>query len=313
MKQVQETIRMIAPRDCSELIQGESGTGKELVAREIHRQSDRHQAPFIPVNCAAVPGTLFESILFGHEKGSFSGADKQHRGYVERAHSGVLFIDDVDDFPLELQVKLLRTIQEREVERLGGTRPVPVDIRIICATKVDLLELVNRQQFREDLYYRLNVVPLVLPPLRSRREDIPVLTNHFLHKYGAGEPLRSRMADLLPQLMAYHWPGNVRELENIIQRLIALPHLDDLGLASERPGATGVSPHAADQHAKQNMISTGQHIAPYRKYAEQADIAIIRKALQEAGGNISIAARKLQLPRSTLRSKMFKYGIDPSG
>ncbi len=313
MKQVQDTIRMIAPRDCTVLIQGESGTGKELAAREIHRQSERTDAPFVPVNCAAVPAPLFESILFGHEKGSFSGADKRHHGYVERAHRGTLFIDDIDDFPLELQAKLLRTIQEREVERLGASQPVSVDIRIICATKVDLMELVNQQRFREDLYYRLNVVPVILPPLRSRREDIPVLANHFLQKYDADEIVKSRMSEIAPKLLSYHWPGNVRELENVVQRLIALPHLNDLRLVPQIPPGMQHTEPGNGQQAEPDMESDTANASPYRQFARQADIAIIQKALQEAGGNISIAARKLQLPRSTLRSKMFKYGIEPKG
>ncbi len=179
MRKLLETIKVVAKNDYTVLIQGESGTGKEMVARALHEYSPRREKPFVPINCAVIPESLLESELFGHEKGAFSGAIKRHIGYFERAHQGTLFIDDIDDFPLNLQVKLLRVLQEREFYRVGGSESIPVDVRIVCATKIDLQEKVRQNLFREDLYYRLNIIPLKIPPLRERKEDILPLVEHF--------------------------------------------------------------------------------------------------------------------------------------
>ncbi len=300
MRALQETIRVVAERDCTVLIDGESGTGKELVARGLHRQSPRRAGPFVPVNCAVIPETLLESELFGHEKGAFSGAVARHLGYFERANGGTLFIDDIDDLPLQMQVKLLRTLQERELQRVGGDTPVQVDVRIICATKRHLQELVSEGRFREDLYYRLNIVLIHVPPLRERKEDIPLLVDHFLAKHSAPKAARSRAPLHMATLLAYHWPGNVRELENAVQRLAALPDLEDLelqGRSSSQPPPLPAPPRDGDGSLR------------YEAYLEKVDRELIAWALARADNNVSAAAKLLQLPRTTLRSKIEKYGI----
>ncbi len=301
MRRLQETLRVVATRDTTVLIEGESGTGKEMVARELHRLSDRRDGPFVPVNCAAIPETLLESELFGHERGAFTGASGRHAGYFERADGGTIFLDDIDDVPMALQVKLLRVLQEREFLRVGGRVPVRVAIRVVCATKVRLLDLVRQGRFREDLYYRLAIVPIRVPPLRERREDIPVLLEHFFSRYGAGAKARSRLAALLPALLAHPWPGNVRELENVAQRIIALPEIEHLDLEE----AAAPSPRVA----LPPLPSGRDEKVPYRGVMEAADRQLIQWALERAEGRISAAAELLDLPRSTLRSKIEKYGL----
>mgnify|MGYP003460338438 FL=1 len=217
-----DMIKIVAPQDHTILIQGESGTGKELCARTIHNFSLRKDKEFIAINCAVIPETLIESELFGHEKGAFTGAVKKHIGYFEKANGGTLLLDDIDDLPLAMQVKLLRVLQEKEISRVGSTENIPIDVRIVCATKVDLKERVNQKLFREDLYYRLNIIPIVLPPLRERKEDIPELLIHFLKKHGAEEKVQYVDDNIYSILNKYDWPGNVRELENMIERIIAL-------------------------------------------------------------------------------------------
>ncbi len=300
-RQLAEMIRTVAPRHHTVLLEGESGTGKEVVARNLHQLSPRCEQPFVAVNCAAIPESLLESELFGHEKGAFSGALKRHPGYFERADGGTIFIDDVDDLPLPPQVRLLRVLQERRFSRVGGTSEIAVDIRVICSTKVDLWQHVTAGRFREDLFFRLNIVPIKLPPLRETRADIPLLAEHFLTLHEAGDAARRRVPELLDQLMAHDWPGNIRELENVVQRIIALPEVADLGLSPARarpPAAAGPEPpdRAGDY-------------PPYLQYIERKDREIIEWALREAGSNISQAAELLRIPRSTLRSKMLKYGI----
>lgn len=228
MAEVNKVILRIAAMPSSVLIQGESGTGKEVIARRIHGFSltpdDTMHRPFITVNVASIPDNLLESILFGHERGSFTGAIKQHRGKFELANGGTLFLDEISELKLELQAKLLRAIQEREIERVGGEHPIPVDVRIIAATNKDLLDLVGKGRFREDLYYRLNVIPMQLPPLRERLEDIPEFVNLFIKKYAGklGNKVSSVTKGVLDCFQAYSWPGNIRELENVIERLVAL-------------------------------------------------------------------------------------------
>ncbi len=300
MRRLQQTLRVVGARDTTVLVEGESGTGKELVARALHRLSERADGPFVPVNCAAIPETLLESELFGHEKGSFSGAASRHEGYFERANRGTIFIDDVDDFPMPLQVKLLRVLQEREFLRVGGRTPVRVDIRVVCATKVRLAELVRQGRFREDLYYRLAIVPLRVPPLRERKEDIPALLDHFFARYGAGAKARARLAALLPSLLEHGWPGNVRELENVAQRIIALPEIERLDFDDvARVSAPALPPVIAPSDGK----------IAYRDVMETADRQLIQWALDRAGGHVTAAAELLDLPRSTLRSKIEKYGL----
>ncbi len=297
MRKLNETIKLVAQREYSILIEGKSGTGKELVARSVHLQSSRRDKPFIAINCAAIPETLLESELFGHEKGSFSGAVKQHRGYFERANNGTLFVDDIDDFPMFLQVKLLRVLQEHEFQRVGGSETIKLNIRIISATKVDLLKLVQAKNFREDLYYRLNIIPIQLAPLAERKEDIPKLVEHFLEKHGAGEQKMKFTTNVYESLMQYDWPGNVRELENIVERLIALPALDVLQLLKPRQ-------EFIEEPPEKKPTSFDNY--NFEEYIKNKEREIISWALQKTTNNISTAAKLLGLPRSTLRSKMEK-------
>lgn len=300
MRKLAETIKAVAKRDYSILIEGQSGTGKEMVARTLHKQSKRAKEAFVAVNCAAIPETLLESELFGHEKGAFSGAHKQHRGYFERANNGTLFIDDIDDFPLTLQVKLLRVLQEKECIRVGGSHAIQLNIRIICATKVDLLEQVKKNLFREDLYYRLNIIPIKLAPLAERKEDIPALVEHFLEKHGAGDQATKFSTEVYNKLIKYNWPGNVRELENVVERLIALPALDVLNLLE--PASV-----KEESSAKTAPLLDSYQNESYASFMRKKEEEIIRWALKQAGDNISKAAKILSLPRSTLRSKLEKW------
>lgn len=305
MKNLMKTIEIVAVQDYSILIHGESGTGKEMIAKELHQKGDRRDNPFIAVNCAAVPENLIESLFFGHEKGAFTGADKRHIGYFERANKGTIFIDEIDDFPLELQVKLLRVIQEREVERVGGTSTIKVDIRIICATKVNLKQMVEEKKFRDDLYYRLNVIPLFIPPLRDRKEDIPLLIEHFLNKYNANETTRLRIPSLLGQLLKHEWTGNVRELENVVQRIIALPNLEDLGFIQKQITQTETQNKTVDE--TEIEFSKTKGLKEYLTFQEKKTIIW---ALNSCNNNISSAAKLLKVPRSTLSSKIEKLGLD---
>ncbi len=298
MTRLKETISTIAPGDYSVLIQGASGTGKELVARAIHQRSNRQDKPLVAINCAAIPETLLESELFGYRKGAFTGADRDHDGYFKRAHGGTLFIDDIDDLPLAVQVKLLRVIQEGEIEPVGGRGTVRVDFRLICATKVNLQDLVVEKKFREDLFYRLNVIPLHLPTLSQRKEDIPALVDHFSKKLVGNRPLELS-ADQFAALMSHHWPGNVRELQNVVERMTALPNIPvkDLfdGPLARQSNSTGSSENPDPAT-----------FSGYRQFMQACEDKIVQWALRQADGNISTAARILDLPRSTLRSKLEK-------
>jgi DNA-binding NtrC family response regulator len=305
IRRLRETIRVVAPRNCTVLVHGESGTGKELVARALHLHSPRRERPFVAFNCAAIPETLLESELFGHERGAFSGAVSRHIGYFERANHGTVFMDDVDDFPFPLQVKLLRLLQERELTRVGGQKTFAVDIRVICATKADLWELVQQNRFRSDLYFRLNIVPVRVPPLRERKEDLLPLADHFLRKYGADETVKARLTELTGEMMRYDWAGNVRELENVVQRIIALPEGEQFDFGWQR------DPECAP--GRLTPSSKPRTTLPYQETMERTDREIIRLALQRSAFNISRAAKMLDIPRSTLRSKLEKYGIAAEG
>ncbi len=300
MQRLVKTLRSVAATDHTVQIEGESGTGKELVAHFLHQNSERSKGPFVAVNCAVLPESLLESELFGHEKGAFTGAHKRHLGYIERAHDGTLFIDDIDDLPMRLQVKLLRVLQEREIQPVGSQETVPVNFRVICATKANLLQMVRENTFREDLYFRFNIIALTLPPLRERREDIPLLIDHFIAKHNRGD----RPADITPEqlqkMMVYDWPGNVRELENTVQRLLALPQEMDYMPA----GSTEGQIRAKKAAPKQAEAPAGYD--SYDSYILAKEREIITWAMRECGRNVSAAARRLKIPRSTLQSKLEK-------
>ncbi len=304
MVRLYELISQVAQTPATVLIGAESGTGKELVARAIHRQSPRRDQPFVAVNLAAIPDTLVESELFGHEKGAFTGAHSRKLGKFELAHGGTIFLDEVGTMRVDLQAKLLRVLQEREIERLGGARPLPVDVRVIAATNVDLRQAVRARTFREDLFYRLNVVPLTIPPLRARKDDIPGLVEHFLRKYSRElkKDVRGISRGALPALMAYDWPGNVRELENIIERSVALAtrpvvRLDDLPV--------DLAIHEVGQRAG----DMGNDPLPLREARDRFEQAYFLRALERENWNQSRAARSLGIHRNTLIARMTAWGI----
>jgi len=303
MSQLMRTVDKVAQTDATVLIRGESGTGKELVARAIHERSERAAKPFVALSCAAIPGDLLESTLFGHERGAFTGAVKSSQGKFVAANGGTLFLDEVGEMPLELQAKLLRALQEGEIEPVGGD-PVEVDVRILAATHRDLDAEVQAGRFREDLFWRLNVVPIQLPPLRERPEDIPVLVRFFLRKHGRGAAISvSREVD--EALLSYDWPGNVRELENVVQRMIALREGDQLGLP-DLP-----DPHRPSVNSAPHSTSSG---LPFELPEEGLDLRdlerrVIVATLEKHHGNQSAAARYLKIPRHVLMYRLEKYGI----
>jgi formate hydrogenlyase transcriptional activator len=296
-QEVLRNIRVVAPTGATVLVQGETGTGKELIAQALHELSDRSKQPFVKVNCAAIPATLLESELFGHEKGSFTGAFAQKIGKFEMAHKGTLFLDEIGEMPLELQPKLLRAIQEQELERVGGNRTIRVDIRIIAATNRNLKQMVEEGRFRSDLYYRLHVFPLNVPPLRERREDIPVLTRYFVQKHAQrmGRNIETIAASTLETLTRYDWPGNVRELQNVLERAVILTHGSSL------------------QVGMSELVAKADTL--YRRTSEVSQASErerILKALEEANGQVggpNGAAARLGLKRTTLQNRMRKYMI----
>ena len=302
VKSFLDMIKMVAPQDHTILIQGESGTGKELCARTIHNFSLRRDKEFIAINCAVIPEALIESELFGYEKGAFTGAVKRHIGYFEKANGGTLLLDDIDDLPLAIQVKLLRVLQEKEISRVGSTENIPIDVRIVCATKVDLKERVNQKLFREDLYYRLNIIPIVLPPLRERKEDIPELLIHFFKKHGAEEKVQYLNDNIYSILNKYDWPGNVRELENITERIIALS-------PNQHLNTTILDPLLIGTNKEKKFDNPLEEYDGFDKFILSKEKEIINWALVKSGNNVSGAAKLLKIPRTTLRSKMDKLSM----
>jgi two-component system, NtrC family, response regulator HydG len=302
MKALLETLAMVAPSDAAVLIMGESGTGKEVVANAIHHNSPRAGEPFIKVSCAALPETLLESELFGHEKGAFTGAVARREGRFQLAHRGTIFLDEVGEMSPAIQTKLLRVLQEKEFEPLGGTRTIKVDIRVIAATNRDLVKEVKEGRYREDLYYRLNVVPLTLPPLRERREDIPLLTDHFLAHYREKnrKPLRSISGKALDLLVRYDWPGNIRELENCIERAVILSR-DEVLVPADLPPQIRMLSREEGKEAL--AIPAGMSL-------DEVERALIVKTLDETGGNRTRAAEILGINRRTLQNKLKQYGIN---
>ena len=294
---VLDDVAVVAGADCSVLVQGETGTGKEVIAHAIHDSSPRHRGPFVGLNCAAIPGALLESELFGHEKGAFTGAIAQTIGRFQAAHGGTLFLDEIGDLPLELQPKLLRVLQEQQYERLGSTRTLRADVRVIAATNQDLSRKVEEKSFRADLYYRLSVFPISLPPLRARKDDIPSLVEHFVRKFShrMGKSIRQVPDSVMKILASYHWPGNIRELQNFIERSV---------LVTQGPI---LSPRISElNHLMHVTVS-----APSQTLsdAERAHIVEILKEANWVVGGRNGAAARLGLPRTTLISRMQKLGI----
>jgi len=307
MREIFRIVRKVAPTPSSVLIEGESGTGKELVARAIHQHSPRNDGPFIKVNCGALTDTLLESELFGHEKGAFTGAVKRHLGRFELANGGTLFLDEIGDVSPAMQTKLLRVLQEREFERVGGESTVRVDTRLIAATNKNLKQEVAECRFREDLYYRLHVVPISLPPLRQRREDIPLLVQHFITELGPRTNARVTAIDntALGRLMAYGWPGNVRELENALEQALVFAE------------GTTIGPDALPQHLRDPAVGDTLTVTdPTRtlpEILEDLERQLIVKAFKEADGVKTETARKLGIKTSALYYKLDKYGISQPG
>jgi formate hydrogenlyase transcriptional activator len=298
MQSVFRSIEMVAGTDSTVLLLGETGTGKELIARAIHDRSARRHAVMVTVNCGALPAGLVESELFGHEKGAFTGATQQKKGRFELAHNGTIFLDEVGELPLDAQVKLLRVLQEQELQRVGSTRPLKVNVRVIAATNRDLAHAVQRGAFRADLYYRLNVFPIHVPPLRERKEDVPLLAHHFVHEFARrmGRPMPRIIPRALERLIAYHWPGNVRELANVLERAVILC-----------PGGVLQDSHLG------SLAQAGPATEPFPTL-DQAERRHILEALERTGGVLAGpqgAAQLLGINRSTLWSRMRKLGVQP--
>ncbi|MFQ5848173.1 MAG: sigma-54-dependent transcriptional regulator [Candidatus Methylomirabilales bacterium] len=297
MQEVLSMVRRVAPSDATVLIRGESGTGKELIAKAIHYASPRAPGPLVRVNCAALPESLMESELFGHEKGAFTGAVAARKGRFELADGGSLFLDEIGDLPPHLQVKLLRVLQEREIERVGSSRPIAVNVRVLAATHRDLEALIHDGRFREDLFYRINVVTISVPPLEERREDLPPLIDHFLRTFATknGKTIRGLTREAREALLRYDYPGNVRELENMIERAVVLTRdevidLSDLPLSLPEPG----------EHGEEGGLTAA---------VEGLERRMIRDALAKAGGTQTRAAELLGISERVLRYKLKKYGL----
>lgn len=304
MQEVLATVERVAPTNSTVLLGGESGVGKDLIARAIHEKSRRASGPFIKINSTAIPENLLESELFGYEKGAFTGAAASKPGKFELADKGTLFLDEIGDVPASIQVKLLRVLQEREFERLGGTKTIKVDVRLIAATNRDLRAALEEGTFREDLYYRLNVVPIDIAPLRERKDDIPDLARLFVSRFcgDSNKPIEEISADAMQILVSYYWPGNVRELQNIMERACAL--------------AKGPVLEAGDIHIDSRPARAGNgtnHFLPEGMTLEQWEDEMIREALKRANGNKSQAARLLGLSRNALRYRLSKIGIADEG
>jgi formate hydrogenlyase transcriptional activator len=296
LHQVLQLVDLVAASDSTVLLLGETGTGKELIAKAIHERSQRQKQAFVTLNCAAIPGSLFESELFGHERGAFTGANMQRPGRLELADRGTLFLDEVGDMPVELQPKLLRTLQEHTYERLGSARTKSVDVRLVAATNCDLEQMMEEKKFRRDLYYRLNVFPIRIPPLRERREDIPLLVRHFTQKYARemGKHIDTISESTMQKLQRWSWPGNIRELENLIERSVILTTNNVLAVTLP----TKMS----------EAIDAASVVGDFEEHER------IMRILQETKGRISGpngAALRLGVKRSTLLDRMRKFGINP--
>jgi DNA-binding NtrC family response regulator len=303
MREIFETVKRVAPTRATVLLCGESGVGKDMIARAIHQDSPRRDKPFVKINCTAIPENLMESELFGYEKGAFTGANTAKPGKFEQADTGTVFLDEIGDVPLGIQVKLLRVLQEREFERLGSNKTRQIDVRVLAATNVDLRTALEQGTFREDLYYRLNVMPILIPPLRERPEDVPALAETFLRKFAAemGSAVESISDEAMRKLQQYAWPGNVRELQNVIERALVLCSGRTLEAGDIRlESASRIKPPAALADA---FLPEGQTL-------EEHEQTLIREALKRANGNKSQAARLLGLTRNALRYRLSQMGLE---
>jgi two-component system response regulator AtoC len=304
MLNIFEVIKKVAPYKSTILITGESGTGKELIARALHYNSDRSQYPFIPINCGAIPENLLESELFGHVKGAFTDAIRTKKGLFEEADGGTLFLDEIGELPTQLQVKLLRVLQDGEIRKVGESKSIQIDVRIITATVKDLIKEVNEGRFREDLFYRLNVLPIHIPPLRERKEDIPLLIHHFINKYSnsMNKNIAGITSKALDSLMNYKWYGNVRELENTIERAIVLTDQENIELEN--------LPFEIQNFKEQSQIAPlAEEDYSIKKASKILEMNLIKKALNKTKGNHTHAARLLELSHRALLYKIKEYGI----
>ncbi|HET6350760.1 MAG TPA: sigma-54 dependent transcriptional regulator [Coriobacteriia bacterium] len=300
MLDVLETVHKVAPTNATVMIYGESGTGKELIARALHNLSERATKPFVSISAGALPETLLESELFGYEKGAFTGAVTAKPGRFEMANGGTLFLDEIGDISSATQVKLLRVLQERRFERLGGTRSIDIDVRIVAATNRDLQKLIADGGFREDLFYRLNVVPITLPPLRKRPDDVSLLVAHFLDKYNAGAKHLSSGA--MKALAEYQWPGNIRELENTIERVVILSHEDEIGIDQLPAEIRSKAVSSAAVACAFNLPEDGVNL-------EEVELDLVRQALDRSGDSVPKAAKLLGLTPKTLEVRMQRLGL----
>jgi two-component system nitrogen regulation response regulator NtrX len=305
IRQVLERVEKVAPTEARVLVTGENGTGKELVARAIHRLSNRAEQPFVEVNCAAIPSELIESALFGHIKGSFTGAVADRTGKFEQAHGGTLFLDEVGDMSQEAQAKVLRALEEGVVTRVGGSKAIEVDVRVIAATNKDLAREIDEGRFREDLFYRLNVVPIHVPPLRERRDDIPMLVGHFTDLLAQRDGVLPRRFEeaAVDKLRGLSFPGNVRELRNTVERLLILS-------AGETVRAEDVEMLATGRGGEPTFAGEVLAAGTFADFKDQAERAYIVQKLRENDWNIAETARRIEMPRSNLYKKIEKYGLE---
>lgn len=308
IRQVIEYVNVVCPTDMSVIIRGESGTGKELIAHLIHKRSKRYGKPFVAVDCGAIPYTLVESELFGYEKGAFTGADRRKEGRFEQAHEGTLFLDEVTNLTESAQAKLLRVLQEKRLQHLGGKRDIHVDVRIIVASNMSIADAVKKGRFREDLFYRLNEFNIVLPPLRERNDDIPVLTKRFLDEANRefGKDISGFTPNAMTSLFGYRWPGNVRELRNTIRRSVLLANTKDVDTIQFLSDASEVN-HISEAHQEAGKDDSLRNFV--RNASDEIERDMIIKALDKAGSNKTKAARLLKIDRVTLYAKLKKFGI----
>ena len=322
MQAIYKEIGRVATKAVNVLIRGETGTGKELIARAIYQHSERANAPFVAINCAAIPETLLESELFGHERGAFTGAQARRIGRFEQADHGTIFLDEIGDMTLGTQVKLMRVLQEKCLQRLGGKETIPVDVRVLAATHHDLETAISQKLFREDLYYRLNVVVITLPPLRQRKEDIPELVRYFLGKYGPelGSPHASIRLEAMEFLQSHSWPGNVRELENVIRKALLLAqdyaiNADHVRAAlSKDAGLTDSANRPLGEYIDDLLAAAqrGELTDIHARVLESAERELFRRAIELAHGNQAKAARWLGISRITMKAKLVQFGLHPS-